>query len=67
MTAIRRIKDPDVMRIIGLAALALGGCSRYLQRLSPGVENLSDFLVGMFIAIGIGCLAMSIVNRRTEP
>ena len=63
---IRRIKDPAVMRTIGLAALALGGCSRYLQRIAPGAENVSDFLLGMFMAIAIGCLALSMRRPRRE-
>jgi len=63
---IRRINNPDTLRIIGFAAIALGGCSRYVQRFAPGAENLSDFLVGMFIAIAVGCLALSTRPPRRE-
>jgi hypothetical protein len=63
---IRRIKDPDVLRTIGLAAIALGGASRYVQRFAPRAENLSDFLLGMFIAIAVGCLALSMRPPRRE-
>lgn len=63
---IRRLKDPNVLRTIGLAAIALGGCSRYVQRFAPGAENLSDFLLGMFMAIAVGCLALSMRPPRRE-
>jgi hypothetical protein len=61
---IPKIKDPNVLRTIGFAAIALGGCSRYVQRFAPGAEDLSDFLVGMFIAIAVGCIALSMRGRR---
>jgi len=63
---IPKIKDPNVLRTIGFAAIALGGCSRYVQRFAPGAENLSDFLVGMFIAIAVGCIALSMRAPRRE-
>ena len=59
-----RLKDPNVMRMAGFLALALASSSHYLPRISPASENLADFLMGLFITIGVGFFALSMRPRR---
>ena len=55
----RRLREPNTMRMIGLTALVLSSLARYLQRIAPAAENLADGLQGLFIGIAIGALLLS--------
>jgi hypothetical protein len=62
-----RLKDPNTLRKIGLAAFAAGGVLRTAQPfVTPAYRDLTAFICSMLMGMAIPCLLMSLRSRRTE-
>ena len=61
-----RLKDPNVLMMIGLVFLVLADTTRYLVRWHVMTVDHSDGLMGFFMGIAIGTLLLSVSKRARE-